>query len=237
MRLMTYNVQSGRDAWGQLRLDGCCEMIKRLDPDILGLNELRKGCSDSGNVDQPAYIAKQTGLEHRFAKAIPMGDGGEYGIGLFSRFPITEFRVFPVPEVPLNEREPGYYEPRVIYRGVVETPEGKLAVYGTHFGLTRPERAYAVRLLGRLLETETLRHVFMGDLNMTPDDPLIGQIREKITDTHAPIPMMTCHTLKLDETIDYIFVSEGIEADEAKAYYSVASDHLPVMCNISLSRA
>ena len=90
MKLVTYNVQSGRDAWGQLKLDGCCEMIKRLDPDILGLNELRKCCADSGNVDQPAYIAEKTGLEHRFAKAIPMASG-EYGIGLFSRYPITEF--------------------------------------------------------------------------------------------------------------------------------------------------
>ena len=85
MRLMTYNVQSGRDAWGQLRLDGCCDMIKRLDPDILGLNELRRGCADSGNVDQPAYIADKTGMEHRFAKAIPMGGTGKYGIGLLSR--------------------------------------------------------------------------------------------------------------------------------------------------------
>ena len=139
--------------------------------------------------------------------------------------------------MPLDEREPGYYEPRVIYRGVVETPEGKLAVYGTHFGLTRPERAHAVRLLTELIGKETLPHVFWGDLNMTPGDPLIGRIREKLTDTHAPIPMLTCHTLKLEETIDYIFVSDGIEADEAKAYYSVASDHLPVMCNISLLHA
>ena len=237
MKLMTYNVQSGRDAWGQLRLDGCCDMIKRLDPDILGLNELRRGCQDSGNADQPAYIAEQTGMDHRFAKAIPMQGAGEYGIGLLSRYPITEFRVFPVPEVPLNEREPGYYEPRVIYRGVVDTPEGKLAVYGTHFGLTRPERVYAVRLLMELIGKESLPHVFIGDLNMTPDDPLIGQIKEKLTNTNAPIPVKTCHTLKLDETIDFIFVSEGIEADEAKAYYSVASDHLPVMCNISLLHA
>ena len=236
MRLMTYNVQSGRDAWGQLRLDGCCEVINRLAPDILGLNELRKNCSDSGNVDQPSYIAEKTGLGHRFAKAIPMA-GGEYGIGLFSRFPITEFGVFSVPEVPLGEREPGYYEPRVIYRGTVETPEGALAVYGTHFGLTRPERAYAVRLLAELLDKETLPHIFMGDLNMTPDDPLIGQIKRRLNDTHASRPMMTCHTLKLDETIDYIFVSRGIKADTAMAHFSVASDHLPVTCNISLLHA
>lgn len=232
MKLMTYNVQSGRDAWGQLRLDGCSEVIKRLDPDILGLNELRSGCADSGEVDQPAYIAAKTGLNHRFAKAIPMA-GGEYGIGLFSRFPITDFKVFPVAEVPLSEREPGYYEPRVIYRGVVCTPAGEIAVYGTHFGLTRPERVNAVRLLMELLDAEKLRHVFMGDLNMTPDDPLIEQIGKRLKNTHASVPVLTCHTLKLDVTIDYIFVSEGIKAGTALAHYSVASDHLPVTCDIS----
>ena len=227
MKIMTYNVQSGRDAWGQLHLDGCCETIKRISPDICGLNEIRVGCSDSENVDQVAYIADQTGLDARFAKAIPMA-GGEYGIALLSKYPIVSFDVHPVPDVPNDEREAGYYENRVIYRARIETPEGALAVYGTHFGLTRPERCYAVRLLMELLDKETLPLVFMGDLNMTPDDALIGELCGKLTDLSKPIPDYTAHTLHLRETIDYIFV-KGLRAGPVKAVYSFASDHLPIV--------
>ena len=94
MRIMTYNVQSGRDAWGQLHLDGTAEMIRRAAPDICGLNEIRVHCEDSGRVDQAAYLSEQTGLEARFAKAIPMS-GGEYGVALLSKYPISDFTVQP----------------------------------------------------------------------------------------------------------------------------------------------
>ena len=226
MKIMTYNVQSGRDAWGQLHLDGCCETINKVAPDLCGLNEIRVGCSDSENLDQAAYIAEKTGMKGFFAKAIPLGDG-DYGIALLSRYPVREFAVHPVPDVPQEEREKGYYENRVIYRAVVETDEGALAVYGSHFGLTRPERRYAVKMLKELLKSETLPTVFMGDLNMTPDNELIGEIRAQLTDLTKPIPDYTAHTLNLKETIDYIFV-KGLRAAPAQAVYSFASDHLPI---------
>ena len=227
MRIMTYNVQSGRDAWGQLHLDGTADAIKSIDPDICGLNEIRVNAADSGYVDQAAYLGTQTGFNARFAKAIPMSEG-EYGIALLSRYPISQFAVHPVPDVPLSEREKGYYENRVIYRAVVETPEGELAVYGTHFGLTRPERRYAVQLLLGLIEKETLPLVFMGDLNMEPNDELIGLLREKLTDLTKPIPDLTHHVLRMHNTIDFIFV-RGLTATPARAVFSYASDHLPVV--------
>ena len=227
MRIMTYNVQSGRDAWGQLNLDGSAETIRKIAPDICGLNEIRVQCTDSEKVDQAAYLGKQTGLHSYFAKAIPMA-GGEYGIALLSKYPVSSFEVFPVPDVPLVEREIGYYENRVIYRAEVLSEEGFLSVYGTHFGLTRPERRYAVKLLLDLLDKETLPIIFMGDLNMTPNDELIDVIRGKLNDLSKPISDFTAHTLNLHETIDYIFV-KGLKAQPVRAVYSVASDHLPIM--------
>ncbi|MBQ3668934.1 MAG: endonuclease/exonuclease/phosphatase family protein [Clostridia bacterium] len=227
MRIMTYNVQSGRDAWGQLHLDGTTEMIRRAAPDICGLNEIRVHCEDSGQVDQAAYLSEQTGLEARFAKAIPMSSG-EYGVALLSKYPISDFTVHPVPDVPMEQREEGYYESRVIYRARVETPEGPLAVYGTHFGLMKGERENAVKLLKDLISKETLPLVFMGDLNMEPNDALIVEIEQQLYNTIKPVPEFTHHTLNLHGTIDYIFV-RGLTATQASTLFSTASDHLPVL--------
>lgn len=226
MKITTYNVQSGRDAWGQLHLDRTADAIRSVSPDICGLNEIRVNCPDSECIDQAAYLGKKTGLTARFAKAIPMSSG-EYGIALLSKYPISTFRVYPVPDVPMVEREKGYYESRVIYRACIETPDGRLAVYGTHFGLMKGERVNAVKLLLDLISKETLPLIFMGDLNMEPDDELIKTIESKLTNTIKPVPDFTHHVLNLHGTIDYIFV-RGLSAQPAHTFYTVASDHLPL---------
>ena len=40
LRIMTYNIHSGRDAWGRLDLAAIGEFIRTLNPDILALNEV-----------------------------------------------------------------------------------------------------------------------------------------------------------------------------------------------------
>ncbi len=235
MKIMTYNVQSGRDAWGQLHLDGTAETINRLSPDICGLNEIRVNCRDSENIDQAEYLGQKTGMEAHFAKAIPLLDG-EYGIGLLSRYPVSEFKVHPVPDVPAEEREKGYYENRVIYRAVVKTPDGDVAVFGSHFGLTRPERVYATRLLLSLVKEETLPVIFMGDLNMEPGDELIKQISAELTDLNRNPTYLTHHVLNAHNTIDYIFV-RNLDYKPARAFFSCASDHMPVAAEVFFKKA
>ncbi len=234
MKLLTYNIQSGRDAWGQLHLDRTAEAINAMQPDICGLNEVRVGCSDSGYVDQLQYLCQHTGLEGCFAPAIPMAEG-KYGIGLMSKYPIKSFTVHKVPDVPIGEREPGYYENRVIYRAVLETELGTLAVYGTHFGLMQQERKNAVKLAKELLTAETEQNVvFMGDLNAQPGDEAIKALEEIMHNTHSgERPVYTAHTLKLEKTIDYIFVRGSLHSTVAKTRYTVASDHLPLWVELS----
>ena len=55
LRIMTYNIHSGRDAWGRLDLAAIGEFIRMLNPDILALNEVRMGTSDV-NGDEHAYV-------------------------------------------------------------------------------------------------------------------------------------------------------------------------------------
>ena len=81
LRIMTYNIHSGRDAWGRLDLAAIGEFIRTLNPDILALNEVRMGTSDVNGDEQARTLAAQLGMHWTFAPAIPYR-GGQYGIAV-----------------------------------------------------------------------------------------------------------------------------------------------------------
>ena len=110
LRIMTYNIHSGRDAWGRLDLAAIGEFIRTLNPDILALNEVRMGTSDVNGDEQARTLAAQLGMHWTFAPAIPYL-GGQYGIAVLSRFPIVRTDFWPVKPVPVEQREK-YYEDR-----------------------------------------------------------------------------------------------------------------------------
>ena len=232
LKIMTYNVQSGRDAWGQLHLDGCAATINEVQPDVCVLNEVRVGCIGSGRLDQPAEIGKATGMYHAFAKAIPF-DGGSYGIALLSKYPIVKFEVFPVPALP-EETQARNYEARVLERAELDINGQTIVVYGSHFGLTGRERVNATKLVLEKVPFETLPTLLMGDFNMTPDDSLIAQLEEKLINTGKDSLELTHHTLNMRDTIDYIFVNDKIKVTASYVKFSYASDHLPriIECEI-----
>jgi len=224
LKLMTYNVFSGRNAKAQLDLQGIAEVIRAEAPDICVLNEVRVNDPTSGNCDHAAFYAQAAGMDYHFARAIYLKEG-EYGIALLSRLPILKFEVFPVPSVPEGERE-RCFEDRVIERAEIDTGRGVIAVYGSHFGLSNAEQLNAERLLMSLLDAEKLPRVFMGDLNLTPDSDIIKRISLRLADTdpaHAP----TFPSPAPDRTIDYIFTGEGFGTVESRIIPVQASDHLP----------
>lgn len=68
LRIMTYNIHSGRDAWGRLDLAAIGEFIRMLNPDILALNEVRMGTSDVNGDEQARTLAAQLGMHWTFAR-------------------------------------------------------------------------------------------------------------------------------------------------------------------------
>ena len=229
MKLMTYNVHSGMDAFGKLDLEGIAKTIKDIDPDICVLNEVRIGCPKCGNIDQSEFYGSETGMYSRFAKAIDLKEG-VYGIALLSKYPIESFEVMKVPTVPVAERKPRFEE-RVIEKALINTPCGRFTVFGSHFGLTDAEQLNATELLLSEVRKADTKVVFMGDLNMTPDNENIKRISKTLTDTD-PEHGFTFSSVEPFEKIDYIFVSPCIEPKKAYTVRTTASDHMPRITEI-----
>ncbi|HEY3237285.1 MAG TPA: endonuclease/exonuclease/phosphatase family protein, partial [Polyangiaceae bacterium] len=87
LRLVTYNTHHGECVDGRFELERLAAIIRSLDPDLVGLQEVDNLTVRSGNVDQARVLGELTGMRHAFGRAMDF-DGGEYGEAVLSRWPI-----------------------------------------------------------------------------------------------------------------------------------------------------
>lgn len=255
IKVMTYNICSGinNDRPSVRDYDSFAEVIKKINPDIVGLNEV--GTHRKGNVPKleieggPAkYLAKNLGMNWYFAKAIEL-DGCPYGNAILSKYPIKNARTIIIPDAEKRESK-GYYETRCILVAELDVAEG-ITVLVSHFGLMEEEKESAVSEVLSLLKTISQPIIFMGDLNMTPDDTKLKPVFAALNDSAAGA--MTPYTWPSDvnnvkpfekkiknitgndafRKIDYIFSSGHFKAKKIDVYRSLVSDHMPYIVDYS----
>ncbi len=156
LRLVTYNIRAGRTA----DIEDVAAAILDFDPDIVGVQEIDVETERSGWIDQMAVLSARTGMAAFFAKTIDY-QGGEYGIGILSRFPILSEEILPLPRADAAEEARVLLTTRIDVDGVV------LTIGVTHVGGTAETRALQVdTILTELSAQETF--MLMGDFNHQP---------------------------------------------------------------------
>ncbi len=96
LRVVSYNIRHGVGMDGKLDLDRTAAVLRRLEPDLVALQEVDERCRRSGGVDQAAALGKALGMEHRFGEFMDY-DGGRYGLAVLSRFPVKATRRHELP--------------------------------------------------------------------------------------------------------------------------------------------
>lgn len=230
MRIMSYNIHSGKNMDNVLDIEAIGRVISDLKPDICALNEVRMRTQDVGGRELARDLGEMAGMDWRFGRAIDIA-GGEYGNALLSRFPIVSSRVVPVPELPPQEQE-GAYEPRAALEAIVQTPQGPVQAITCHFGLSRREKEEAVKTVLSMMRSD-MPCLFMGDLNICPDSDLVAQLRARLCDTAGDTPL-TFPARNAQIKIDYIFVSSHFSCEPFCTCQTLASDHLPVYVDARL---
>ncbi|QDV24593.1 endonuclease/exonuclease/phosphatase family protein [Aureliella helgolandensis] len=230
LRVLSYNIHHCEGTDGELSVKRIADIIRASNADLVALQEVDHTMTRSEQVDQLAELAKLTGLEGRFAKAIDI-QGGEYGQAVLSRFPITEFSVHELPG--LQGRET-----RVLGIAQIDINGSQLTFATTHLDhqLSDVRLKQAIEI-NRLMPKTDRPAIICGDFNAVPTSATMLEIQKLWTLVMGEQPIATIPSGKPTRQIDFVavksaerFKSVSLEAlDEP-----IASDHLPVLAVVEL---
>lgn len=240
---MTYNIRSALNH--PERLAALAEVIERVDPDVLALQEVDRDTVRSDHTDQTAWLAAQLGLpHHEFIPATPWEGGGEYGIALLSRFKLNgsstrQLYVETGPDVPHSATEP-----RALAAARINVGGREVHVFNTHLGLTGKQRSKQLQEIAAVIASVPAGTptVLLGDLNASPEDPELAPVQALLADALQDVPIAergTCpQGVPLAEAaaIDYIlFSAASLRVLDAFVLPdgTGASDHNPVVARFA----
>ena len=233
MKLLTFNVQHFRNyITRDIDFEIFDRVIKKLDPDVIVLNEVFSGNSIFG--DEPKIIADRLNMNYYFGQAISISKG-DYGNAILSKYEIINPSTIKIPDPKLKD-ENVYYESRVIIKCEINN----IIILGTHLGLAKSERALGIETLLSLvtkLNNNNQKFAILGDFNMTPNDdllvPLLKVCKDSVNDYCDDVKYYTFPSINPTQKIDYIFLSNNIDINYYKIINVVASDHFPILVSIN----
>ena len=165
-----------------------------------------------------------------------------YGDAILSHLPLRLVKAGALPGL----ADKPHLEPRGALWAAVETPAGEIQVINTHLGLLARERLEQARaLLGEswLMHPECRAPVVVcGDFNARPSSTVGKEFARKLNDAQIAFerhkPRSTFFGRLPVARIDHIFVDPSLEVSDievpANELVRVASDHLPLIAEISL---
>jgi endonuclease/exonuclease/phosphatase family metal-dependent hydrolase len=218
VRVLTYNIQQGYDADGLKNHTGQLEVLRRVDADLIGLQESDTNRVAGGNGDVVRYMADQLDLYSYYGpKTVP----GTFGIALLSKYPIENPRTFYMYS---EGEQTATIEAQVRVAGKLWN------VYVTHLGNSGP----IVQQTAILEGIEGRKNVIlMGDFNFRPDSPQYEQTTVLLDDAWLlRWPRGVDDQGRrfdggnhFDQRIDHVFVSPGTKVEEAWYITDPESDH------------
>ena len=240
-RVMTFNIQHGRNH----NLEGdvidvpfMAKTALALDPAIINFNEVRKGINgeESTNCffpDEPAILEKEIGGKAYFAKAISVKENCLYGNCLLTKFPLISAETVMIPDPAPVENV--WHETRCMIKSEIPVGDKKITVLTSHFGLSHEEQVNCVDTVLKAVAEAESPIIFMGDLNMTDDDPLIQKLASVMTDSAAYVnnKELTFPSNDPKIRIDYIFTKD-IKIHNVFANKVVASDHFGLVADLEV---
>ena len=106
LRVGSYNIRHGADVG--LNMAPIAEDIKALNLDVVGFQEIDFKTTRTGGLDTMKALSEASGYEYYgFARAIDY-QGGQYGSGILSRYPIESFEVIPLAGLGGEDRSIGH---------------------------------------------------------------------------------------------------------------------------------
>lgn len=146
------------------QLDAVVAELKEIDADIVGFQEVDFNTNRSGPGNQIQMIAEAAGYPYWAFTKLMDYQGGQYGMGIISRYPIKEST--DTAYVILAEGD----HPRKFGRHVLDVNGRELVFYNTHMtlGTDAVNGAELKQVTNKMANDD--HAVLVGDMNMKPDN-------------------------------------------------------------------
>ena len=237
LRVVTYNIHHGEGTDAKFDLPRIAGILKSVEPDIVALQEVDQRTARASGVDQPAELAKLTGMEIVFGRNIDY-EGGGYGTAVLTKLPVKAHASHKLPSFYSGEQ-----------RGVQVIELGEPGGEGLVFLCThleyRPddrERMASAEMINSLATKYGDQWMILaGDLNAEPDSRVMHEFAKhwKIagaetadSDEESAKALFTYPSDTPAKQIDYILArpADRWEVVEVRVLEErVASDHRPVL--------
>jgi endonuclease/exonuclease/phosphatase family metal-dependent hydrolase len=212
LRVLTYNLQQGYSRSGQKNFAGQLAEISQRQPDILGLQETDTARVAGGNTDLVRYLASSL---HMYSYYGPKTITGTFGIALLSRYPLENPRTYYLFSV---GEQTAVIEARVHVKGQEYT------ILVTHLGNGGP----LIQQQQILQLTQGKKNLLvMGDFNFRPTSEQYRQTVTILQDSLliAADKKISSPEADLDQRIDHIFLSPGLNVASYEYFTEGPSDH------------
>lgn len=250
IRIMSFNTHHSEQHDGTISIASIADKIITEGADVIVLQEVDNKTKRTNNVDQLAEIAKLANLNYYKFGSFFDYDGGQYGMGIISRFPIIDSYNIPLPEGP---------EPRTALMTTININGKKLNVVGVHLYRSLEERTLQAKAIIEYVDSSTLPLVVTGDFNTTPTNSSPTKFVDSTIDHGKDttlIQYITSHWTRLEKIgnkvsfpsgnmwdddgegqveIDHTFI-KNLDINSIKAHYlikGIVSDHRALITEIS----
>jgi len=233
LRVLSYNIHHGEGVDRKLDLPRIARVIKSVNPDLVALQEVDDGTERTKHVDQPAVLARLTGMNVVFGDNIGY-QGGHYGNAVLSRLPVKRHENHPLPLFDNGEQ-----------RGVLEVEVGMpngtgpllfLATHLDHRAGDR-ERVASAKAINELAATGADQPALLaGDLNDLPESKTLCEFGTVWTRANEKV-LPTVPVNQPTRQIDFILFrpAECWKAIDVRVLdEAVASDHRAIFAVLEL---
>jgi endonuclease/exonuclease/phosphatase family metal-dependent hydrolase len=219
LRVLTYNIQQGYGQDGQIAIDEQLALLRRMDPDVIGLQENDTARIANGNNDVVRYFADRLEMHSYYG---PSTVAGTFGLALLSRYPIQNPHISYMYSIG---------EQTATITAQITVGEKIYNVYITHLGNGGPI-VQQEEVLQLVQGKENV--LLMGDFNFRPHTEQYRLTTAMLNEAWLLRRPQTDASQSFDPTdrIDYIFVSPGIQVSEAYYITGPQSDHPALVTDI-----